>query len=106
MAITDPQAIRFSNEVVRPLCERMRSLKADIDAARAAYDGGIGDFFFGHNGEAVEDGREADGVSRLTGNDVLAWVDFTLYQQKAAMEATGVPGMIAKPCVRTLLTNG
>ncbi len=105
MAITDPQAIRFCNEVVRPLCERFRALKADIDAARAAYDGGIGTFFYQHNAEAVQDGREAEGTSRLTGNDVLAFVDFVLYQQKAALEVTGVPELIAKPCVRSLITG-
>lgn len=104
MAITDPIAIRFVNEVVRPLCERQRQLKADIDAARAAYDGGIGDFFYNHNAEAVQDNRQGEGVSRLTGNDVLAFVDLMLYQQKAAFEVPGVPAVIAKPCVRTLLS--
>lgn len=105
MPIDDPQAIRFTNEVVRPLCERIRSLKADIDAARASYDGTVGTFFFGHNAETVEDGRAAEGVSRLTGNDVLAFVDLVLYQQKAALDAVGVPAIIAKPCVRSLITG-
>jgi hypothetical protein len=105
MAIDDPQAIKFCNEVVRPLCERIRALKADIDAARAAYDGGIGDFFFTHGNEAVEDGREAEGVSRLDGNDVLAFVQFALYDQKVAMEAGSIPAVIATPCVRSLITG-
>lgn len=102
--ITDPEAIRFVNEVVRPLCERARALKADIDAARAAYDGGIGAFFFTHGNEPIDDKRESEGISRLTGNDVLAWVDFQLFAQKNALEAPGVQAMIAKPCVRTLVT--
>lgn len=105
MPITDPQAIKFSNEVVRPLCERIRALKADIDAARAQYDGSVGTFFYNHGGEAVEDGREAEGVSRLTGNDVLAFVDVVLYQHKNLYDTTGIPAVIANPCVRSLITG-
>lgn len=99
--ITDPQAIRFVNEVVRPICEKYRALKAEIDAARAQYDGQVGTFFYGFGAEAVADGRENEGVSRLTGNDVLAFVDLILYTQKAALEVPGVPAIISKPCVRT-----
>ena len=103
MAITDPQAIRFVNEVVRPVCERIRALKADIDAIRASYDGGIGDFFFNHGAEEIVDNRENEGVSRLTGNDVLAFVDVVPYQMKALLDTVGVPAVISKPCVRTLI---
>lgn len=104
MAINDPEAIRFCNEVVRPICERLRALKADIDAMRAAYDGGIGEHFFGHGAEPIEDGRAAEGVSRLDGNDVLAFVDLVPYQLKAFFDAAGVQNVISKPCVRTLVT--
>jgi hypothetical protein len=102
MAITDPQAIRFVNEVIRPMAEKMRGLKAEIDAARAQYDGQVGTFFFGHGAEAIEDGREAEGVSRLVGNDILSFIAFALYDQKAAFEANGIPATIAKPCVRSI----
>ena len=103
--INDPEAIRFCNEVVRPLSERIRALKADIDAVRAAYDGGIGEFFFNHGGEAIDDGREGEGVSRLTGNDVLAFVDLVPYGLKTMLDAPGVPAIISKPCVRTFVTG-
>lgn len=103
MAVIDnPAAIRYLNEVVRPLCEELRALKARIDAARATYDAGIGDYYYGHGGDAVEDGRAAEGVSRLVGNDVLGFVQFALYDLKAAFEAQGIAATIAKPCVRTL----
>lgn len=100
--IDNPEAIRFTNEVVRPMCEKIRALKAEIDSARVSYDGGIGDYFFTHGAEAVEDGREAEGVSRLTGNDVLAFVSATLYDLKAAIEANNGEVTVAKPCVRPL----
>lgn len=111
MAIDNPQAIRYVNEVVRPLSEKIRALKAEIDASRVAYDGGIGDYFWNHGAEAVEDGREAEGVSRLTGNDVLAWNSLVNYDLKAVLDAVGTPATvqsvggnvtIAKPCVRAL----
>lgn len=102
MPINNPEAIRYVNEVVRPLCERVRALKAEIDSARVSYDGGIGDYFFSHGAEAVEDGRDAEGVSRLTGNDVLAFVSAVLYDLKAAIEANNGEVVIAKPCVRAL----
>jgi len=108
MAITDPQAIRYVNEVVRPLCERIRALKAEIDASRVAYDGGVGDLFWNHGGEAIEDGRDTEGISRLTGNDVLAWNTLANYELKALLDGGSVntvPGAgvtIAKPCVNPL----
>lgn len=104
MAITDAEAIRFVNEVVRPLSERVRGLSADINAARAKYDALNGPPFYGHGAEAVEDGREAEGVSRLTGNDVLAFVALALDDLKNTMGDAGNAATIAKPCVRSLIT--
>ena len=105
MAITNPEAIRFCNEVVRPLCERVRALRADINSARAAYDAGIGDLFFTFGGESVEDGRQAEGVSRLIGNDVLAFVSLVLDSMKNTLNDVGNAATVAKPCVRALVTG-
>lgn len=102
MAITDPQAVKFCNEVVRPICERIRALKADIDAARIAYDAGLADLF--KLGETVEDGREAEGVSRLTGDDVQAFADLVLLDLRDDLLSTK-EAVIAKPCVRSLITG-
>ncbi len=102
MSITDPVAIRFVNETVRPLCEKVRALKAEIDSARATYDAGVGAVFFNNGGEAIEDGREAEGVSRLTGNHVLAFNTLVLYDLKAVLDAVGAEATIAVPCVRPL----
>lgn len=102
MAITDPQAIKFCNEQVRPMCEKLRAIKAELDAMRTTYDAGIGSFFYGHDAEAIEDGREAEGTSRLTGADVLAFIAIAPYAVKALLETNGYPEAIAKPCVRGL----
>ena len=103
MAITDPEAIRFVNEVVRPLCERVRALSADINAARAKYDALNGPPFFGHGAENVVDNRQAEGVSQLTGNDVLAFVALVLDSIKNTLDVAGNAALVSKPCVRMLL---
>lgn len=103
--INDPQAIRFVNEQVRPLCEEIRALKARLDAMRAEYDGNIGQFFFQRGSDEIADGREAEGVSRLIGNDVLAFVDLAPYQLKAFFDAIGVMPIFIKPCVRPIEVN-
>lgn len=103
MSITDPQAILACNEGLRPLCERIRSLHADINAFRAKYDGQFGALFYGHNAEPIEDGREAEGASRLIGNDMLAFVQLILYDLKATLDNPGNAATIAKPCRPILL---
>lgn len=106
MAITNPEAIRFVSEVVRPLCERIRALKADIDSARTTYDASIGLLFAGFGKEPVEDGRAAEGVSRLVGDDVLAFVQLVLYDMRdTVLGKVGGSEVIAKPCVRALITG-
>lgn len=102
MAITNPAAIRFVNEHVRPLCEEIRALAAKLDASRALYDAGIGNNFYGHEGEAIEDGRDAEGVSRLNGSHVTAFTALVLYDLKAVLDGVGAAATIAVPCVRPL----
>lgn len=99
--ITDPQAIRFSDEVIRPMAERFRALKAEVDSALATYNGGVGDIFYNDAAGLVDDGRESEGVSRLTGNDVLLLVT-QLQAFQTALNAPGVSAVISKPCVRPL----
>lgn len=68
--ITDPEAIRFVNEQVRPLCERARvrarAIKVEIDAMPTAGYGGLNSLL-PSDSTALVTGRDAEGVSRLTG---------------------------------------
>jgi hypothetical protein len=92
--ITDPQAIRFANEQVRPLCERARALKAEIDAMTTTWFGGVNNLF-PNDSTALDDGREAEGVSRLTGAQV----------NSAVGQLIGIAPnaeIISAPCVRPL----
>lgn len=93
--ITNPEAIRYCNEVIRPLCEEARALAVRVAAAQTAWNGGIS-ANFANNDDTVEDGREAEGVSRLTALNV----------SQAYGELIEVLGMnteiIQKPCVRQI----
>ncbi len=102
MAITNPEAISFVNAQVRPMCEKIRALKAELDAMRTTYDAGVGSYFYGHGAEAIEDGRDAEGISRLTGDDILSFVSIAPYALKALLDTSGYPEAISKPCVRAL----
>lgn len=99
--MNNPEVIRFVNEQVRVMAERLRGLKAECDAMDARWQSSIGTVVSANLAEAVEDGREADGVSRLTCNDVvllMAQVEAFIAQLNGA----GVGAVIAKPCVNPL----
>jgi hypothetical protein len=63
--------------------------------------GGINSLIPNSAEEAVADGRESEGVSRLTGADVNNLVT-QLAAFQAQLSAEGVPTVISKPCVRAL----
>lgn len=100
MAIDNPQAVKFVNESVRPKAERLRAIKAEIDAMMVDWFGGV-NAMFPNDSTPVEDGREAEGVSRLTGEDVVGFIVVAQAVQTALNQA-GVADRIAKPCVRPL----
>jgi hypothetical protein len=92
--ITNPEAIRFVNEVVRPLCEELRGFAVRKAAAETLWNSGL-NAHFANNADTVEDGREGEGVSRLT----------ALQVSQAVGEIFGVDPnaeIVAKPCVRQL----
>jgi hypothetical protein len=99
--ITSPEAIRFTNEIVRPLAESMRALKARADSALVTWFAGLNSVITNSASDPVQDGREAEGVSRLTGADVNSLVG-QLAAYQTALQISGVPGVISKPCVRPL----
>lgn len=101
MPITDQEAIRYTNEVIRPMAEKLRALKAEIDSALVTYNAGVGDVFYNNSGETIADNREAEGVSRLTGNDILLLVT-QLQTFQTQLNGVGVANVIAKPCVRPI----
>jgi hypothetical protein len=51
--------------------------------------------------EALDDGRESEGVSRLTGADINSLI-VQLAGIQTALNVGGVSDVISKPCVRPL----
>ena len=101
MAITDPQAIKFVNEYIRPMCENVRYMGARGSDFANKWDQ-IGILFPNDAAEIVEDGREGQGVSRLTGADINAVAGvFTLLLSE--ISGATAQAVISKPCVRPLL---
>lgn len=94
--ITDPQAIKFVNEQIRPIAEQLRALKAQSSALLVDWYAGL-NTKFPNDASPVQDGRDAEGVSRLTGQDVND-VAYLLATAVSPM----VDSVIAKPCVRPL----
>lgn len=96
MAITNPEAIKFVNEQIRPLCEEARAFNARVTAMQTKWNSGI-NALFPNDTTALDDGRDAEGVSRLTGANVQQAVGSLL-----AMLTASNSQIIEKPCVRPL----
>lgn len=102
MAITDPRAVQFSNEVVRPLSERLRQLKEDIERAKLRWTDEVAALVPNDAAQALDDGREAQGVSRLDGAEINA-IAADLNAYATWFDArTGMESRLAKASVRTL----
>lgn len=99
MSITGPEEIKFVNEYIRPMCENIRYMKARGDdfAIKWAQLSSS----FPNDTTAVEDGRDAEGISRLTGADINAVA--TVFNTLLGDIDASAEAIIAKPCVRPLL---
>lgn len=98
--ITNAAAIKFVNEVVRPLAEEARALSIRLGAMRTAWYGGM-NTVFANAVDTVEDGRSAEGVSRLTAGDVTNLVAQLIAVAPGEQRAFNSE-IIQKPCVRIL----
>jgi len=101
MAIDDPRVIKYVNEIVRPMAEKLRALKAELDDALATWHTQTAAILPVDQTEQVDDGRAAEGISRLTGNDVILVV-VQMQAIQTLLNGAGVAGVISKPCVRPL----
>lgn len=97
--ITNPQAIAFSNNVIRPLCQQMRALKARITQASTEWFLGLNNQFPNDTSDVV-DGRTAEGIAQLTGADINSAMG-DLISAAAAINDQ----IIEKPCVAPLVAS-
>lgn len=96
MTIADPEAIRFVNEQIRPLCEQTRALVVKLNSMETLWNSGLNSEF-PNDATPVDDGRDAEGVSRLTGADINQVMSVLL-----AMMGQYNSEIVEKPCVRSL----
>lgn len=94
--ITNPEVIRFVNEQIRPLCEEARAFNARVTAMHNSWIETISQNCPADS-SPLADGREAEGVSRLTGYMVAVAHD----NLKAMSDEMNVD-YINPPCVRVL----
>lgn len=76
MAITNAQAVRFSNEAIRPLAETLLNAYYQAKQTVEAYyaDPTLGSAYLAGIAEAVADGSDVDGRPVVTGNDALGLI--------------------------------
>ena len=97
--ITDPEAIKVSNAVTRPLSQLLRRLYYESLAVKNTYGDQINRLFPAGEG-IIQDGREDRGDTRLNADDtrkILLFANTFI----TAYEAEGVQAM-TKPCVQEL----
>lgn len=76
MPITNAQAVKFSNEAIRPMAESLINTYYQAKQTVQAYyaDASIGSAYTTGIAEAVADGSDVDGRPILTGNDALGLI--------------------------------
>lgn len=95
--VTDPQAIAFCNQLLRPNCERAERFKVKHDEALTDWFAGINTLIPNDPDAIIQDGREEEGVSRITGADVHNAMSVLVN-----MAGQYNDQIIAKPTVRPL----
>lgn len=99
--ITDTTAIKYLNEEVRPWCESVRALNVEGDAMVVKWYAGM-NTTIGNTADVIEDGRDAEGVSRITGADVHSVMSAVIDLQTAL---AAYDQIISKPTVRPIEVN-
>lgn len=98
--IINSEVVKFTNEQIRPLAEAMQALDYRIQAALVTWYATISGNC-PNDSSPLDDGREGEGVSRLTGADIVNLVT-QLAAYKTQMDGSGVRAVVAKPTVRAL----
>lgn len=98
-AITDPVALKFVDEVLRPLAELVRDINHKISNAEMAWFNGVNAVLTGSN--TVEN-RVDDGCPILTGTECTNMVAALMAVRDASTESGGREALIQKFTVTPL----
>ena len=100
--VTDAQVIKFVNEFIRPHAERLRNLDVFNEDGNDAYFAQISALLASNvDTDKIADGREAEGISRLTVGDVKNFIT-QVGTISTFFGNAGVRDVIRKPTVRPL----
>ena len=101
MAITNPGVIVFCNEDIRPLAEKLRALKAIVTSINDEWDSVHSANTPDNSSEYLEDGRESEGVTQVTGEDIhdIMGLSATI---ETALSTTANETLLSKFSVRSL----
>lgn len=103
--ITDPVAITFCNEQLRPLAERLRDSHATLTELKGIWLDGMGDYFTDSAADMIIDDRQTGGVEQIS----CATIDTVVSAASAALaalDAAGVMAAVRTACVRPLRVQG
>jgi hypothetical protein len=98
MSIDNPEIVRLTNEVVRPLAEQTRDLIIKLSIIQERIDRLMP--LIPNDTSVILDGREAEGVSRLTGQDIYGIL--AIRNQIVSLITPEASALIHKACVRPL----
>lgn len=98
-AITDPEALAFVDQHIRPLSEMLRALEARIEDAEAAWFNGVNATLTG--ADTVEN-RSAEGLPALTGTECGNIITALMAARDTVTETAGRAALIEKACVRPI----
>ena len=101
MALVTPVVNVFIQTEARPMAERLRSLRYQIDSMLNEWDNGVS-ADVPNNATLLEDGREAQGVQTVNGAQMHALIAFLRDDIKPILESAGAQTVLAKLSVRSL----
>lgn len=97
MPVTNPSVIRFVNERIRPLADRLAKMNALIALLLGEWSAkGMADLIPDDAGSVVEDGRASEGIVQITGADVRDIIELakTLYAWANDPAASKIPAVL------------
>lgn len=101
-AITDQQALKFVDERIRPLAEKIRQLEAEVEGMELEWFSGLD---FSQTGTDTIENRSSEGLPTLTWNEIGSMITILTAARDTVTETGGGPGLVEKVCVRPLRVN-
>ena len=100
MGMSDPQAVKLSDEALRPMAEALRSLTPKLTAALDQWTGGVGGVL-ANDATAFDDGRAAEKLTPLACDHVHSLMKL-LGNVHAVLNTEEARTLIQRFCVRVM----